>query len=34
MNNREIKFRVYSFLDKRFHYFDIIDGYPQGIAGD
>ena len=30
--SRELKFRVYSFLDKCFHYFDIYD-YPQGIAG-
>ena len=30
------KFRIYSFLDKSFHYFSIGDsehGYPQGIAG-
>ena len=35
MNNR-FKFRIYSFLDKSFHYFSIGDGetgYPQGIAG-
>jgi hypothetical protein len=35
MNNR-FKFRVFSFLDKSFHYFSIGDGeegYPQGIAG-
>lgn len=31
--NREIKFRIYSFLDKSFHYFDIYEGYLQGIAG-
>ena len=29
---REHKYRVYSFLDKCFHYFDIYD-YPSGIAG-
>jgi len=33
MNDREIKFRVYSFLDKAWHYFDIYDGVPIGIAG-
>jgi hypothetical protein len=36
MANFELKFRVYSFLDKCFHYFSIGDGqegYPQGIAG-
>jgi hypothetical protein len=33
MNNRELKFRIYSFLDKTFHYFDVYEGYPQGIAG-
>jgi len=30
------KFRIYSFLDKSFHYFSIgdgEDGYPQGLAG-
>ena len=35
MNDR-FKFRVYSYLDKSFHYFSIGDGeegYPQGIAG-
>lgn len=32
MKSRELKFRVYSFLDKSFHYFDITD-YPAGIAG-
>lgn len=32
MNSREIKFRVYSFLDKAFHYFDIYEGYPQSIS--
>lgn len=31
--NRPIKFRVWSFLDKSFHYFSIEEGYPQGIAG-
>lgn len=31
--SRELKFRVYSFVDKAFHYFDIYEGYPQGIAG-
>lgn len=30
--SREHKYRVYSFLDKCFHYFDIYD-YPIGIAG-
>ena len=30
--SREHKYRVYSFLDKCFHYFDIYD-YPSGIAG-
>ena len=30
--SREFKFRVYSFIDKEFIYFDIYD-YPQGIAG-
>lgn len=33
MNNREIKFRVYYFLDKGFYYFDIYEGYPDGIVG-
>jgi hypothetical protein len=30
------KFRIYSFLEKSFHYFSIgdgEDGYPQGLAG-
>lgn len=30
------KFRIFSFLEKSFHYFSIgdgEDGYPQGIAG-
>jgi hypothetical protein len=31
--NFEPIFRVYSFLDKEFHYFDLEDGYPSGIAG-
>ena len=31
--SREFKFRVYSFLDKSFHYFTLEEGYPQGIAG-
>ena len=31
--SREFKFRVYSFLDKAFHYFTLEEGYPQGIAG-
>ena len=26
-------FRVFSFLDKSFTYFDLETGYPQGIAG-
>ena len=30
--NRELKFRIYSFLDKSFIYFDIYN-YPSGIAG-
>ena len=30
--SREHKYRVYSFVDKCFHYFDIYD-YPSGIAG-
>ena len=30
--SREHKYRVYSFLDKCFYYFDIYD-YPSGIAG-
>lgn len=30
--SRELKFRVYSLLDKDFIYFDVRD-YPQGIAG-
>ena len=30
--SREHKYRVYSLLDKCFHYFDIYD-YPSGIAG-
>ena len=30
--SREHKYRVYSFSDKCFHYFDIYD-YPSGIAG-
>jgi len=30
--SRKYEFRVYSFLDKSFHYFDVYD-YPQGIAG-
>ena len=33
MNNRPLKFRIYSFLDKAFHYFDIYEGYPSGIYG-
>jgi uncharacterized phage protein (TIGR01671 family) len=32
MQNRELKFRIYSYIDKRFHYFDIYN-YPDGIAG-
>lgn len=31
--SHEFKFRAYSFLDKEFHYFDIYEGVPQGIAG-
>lgn len=30
--NREIKFRIWSFLDKAFHHFELQD-YPSGIAG-
>lgn len=30
---RPLKFRIYSFLDKSFHYFTLEEGYPQGIAG-
>ena len=30
--SREHKYRVYSFLDKCFYYFDIY-AYPSGIAG-
>ena len=30
---RELKFRIYSFLDKTFHYFTLEEGCPQGIAG-
>ena len=33
MNNSKIKFRIYSFTDKIFHYFDIYEGYPSGIYG-
>lgn len=36
MENFELKFRVYSFLDRCFYHFSIGDGqegYPQGIAG-
>lgn len=29
----ELKFRVWSFLDKSFHYFTIYEGVPSGIAG-
>jgi uncharacterized phage protein (TIGR01671 family) len=32
MNNREIKFRVWSSIDTGFIYFDIYE-YPSGIAG-
>lgn len=32
MNNRPLKFRIYSYTDKLFHYFDIYD-YPSGIYG-
>lgn len=31
--NREIKFRVWSFFDKDFFYFDIYEGIPSGIYG-
>lgn len=31
--NRPLKFRIYSYLDKSFHYFTLEEGYPQGIAG-
>jgi hypothetical protein len=30
---REIKFRIWSFLDKEFQYFDVYDGANLGIAG-
>jgi len=30
---REIKFRVWSFLEKSFYYFTLDEGIPQGIAG-
>lgn len=33
MNDREIKFKVFSFLEKEWIYFDIYDGVPSGIAG-
>jgi hypothetical protein len=33
MNNRELKFRVWSFLSKSFEYFDIYQGANLGIAG-
>jgi hypothetical protein len=31
--NRELKFRVWSFLSKNFEYFDIYQGANLGIAG-
>lgn len=31
--SKEIKFRVWSFFDKAFHYFDIYEGCPHGIYG-
>lgn len=31
-NGREFKFRIWSFVDKAFHYFELED-YPSGIAG-
>ena len=30
---RELKFRVWSFFDNAFFYFNIYEGYPQGIYG-
>lgn len=33
MSERTLKFRIYSFVDKAWHYFDIYEGYPQGIYG-
>lgn len=30
--SRELKFRIWSFVDKAFHYFELED-YPSGIAG-
>lgn len=31
--SRELKFRVWSFIDKEFQYFDVYDGANLGIAG-
>lgn len=33
MSTRTLKFRVFSYTDKLFHYFDIYEGCPQGIYG-
>lgn len=33
LDDKKHKFRVWSFLDKCFHYFDLHEGVPQGIAG-
>jgi hypothetical protein len=33
MEQRELKFRIYAFIDKAFIYFDIYEGYPHGIYG-
>jgi hypothetical protein len=33
MQQRELKFRIYVFIDKAFIYFDIYEGYPHGIYG-
>jgi len=30
--SRQLKFRVWSFLEKAFYYFTLEEGYPQGIA--
>lgn len=32
MNERQLKFRIYSYTDKLWHYFDIYE-YPQDIYG-
>ena len=33
MKNRLFEFRVWSLLDKNFHYFTLEEGTPTGIAG-